>query len=151
MLKILMYLDLWQLKMNPCVLNAYSKFLKLLAKQGRLRSDCFWRSSLIRVLSVCYFDKHFVNSSPENQQFIWAQNLEKSVWNFWIYAVYELVCSLNVGPKYSKYLPVCPFSLQTNVPSCALKTRTLWSSDPVTMISKSGENATELTCQRKES
>ena len=32
------------------------------------------RSSLIRVYPVCYLDKHFVNSSPDNQHFIWEQN-----------------------------------------------------------------------------
>ena len=35
---------------------------KDLDKQVRPRSDCFWRSSLIRVFPVCYSDKHFVNS-----------------------------------------------------------------------------------------
>ena len=54
---------------------------KGLDKQCRPRSDCFWRSSLIRVLPVCCSDKHFVNSSPYNQQFIWDQK-EKSVRNF---------------------------------------------------------------------
>ena len=33
-------------------------------KQCRTRSDCFFRSSLIRVFHVCYFDEHFVNYSP---------------------------------------------------------------------------------------
>ena len=36
---------------------------KGLDKQSRPRSDCFWRSSLIRVFPVSYSDKHFVNSS----------------------------------------------------------------------------------------
>ena len=44
---------------------------KSIDKQCRLRSDCFWRSSLIRVFSVCYYDKHFGNSSPDIQHFIW--------------------------------------------------------------------------------
>ena len=39
-------------------------------KQCRPRSDCFWRSSLIRVFPVCYSDKHFVTSSLEKQDFI---------------------------------------------------------------------------------
>ena len=39
-------------------------------KQHRPRSDCFWRSSLIRVFPVCYSDKHFVNSNPDNQRLI---------------------------------------------------------------------------------
>ena len=36
--------------------------------------------SLIRVFPDCYFDKHFVNSSPDNRHFIWEQK-EKSVQN----------------------------------------------------------------------
>ena len=42
-----------------------------LDKQCRPRSDCFWRSSLIRVFPVCYSDSIFMNSCPENQHFIW--------------------------------------------------------------------------------
>ena len=41
--------------------------------QCRPRSDCFWRSSLIRVFPVCYSDKHFLNSSPDCPHFIWGQ------------------------------------------------------------------------------
>ena len=41
----------------------------------RPRSDCFSRSSLIRVFPVCYSDKHFVNFSPGNQHFIWNQSV----------------------------------------------------------------------------
>ena len=36
-------------------------FQKCQGKQHRPRSDCFWRSSLIRVFLVCYSDKHFGN------------------------------------------------------------------------------------------
>ena len=42
-------------------------------KQCRSRVACFWWSSLIRGLAICYSDKHFVNFSPENQLFIWEQ------------------------------------------------------------------------------
>ena len=35
--------------------------LKDIDKQSRPRSNCFWRSSLIRVFPVCSSDKHFVN------------------------------------------------------------------------------------------
>ena len=38
---------------------------KDLDKQHRPRSDCFFRSSLIRVNPVCYFDEDFVNSSRD--------------------------------------------------------------------------------------
>ena len=38
---------------------------KGLDKQCRPRSDCFWRSSLIRIFAVCYSNQHFVNSSPK--------------------------------------------------------------------------------------
>ena len=40
-------------------------YQKALDKQSRPRSDCFWRSSLIRIFPVCYSDKHFVNSSQK--------------------------------------------------------------------------------------
>ena len=40
---------------------------KGLDKQGRPRPDCFFRSSLVWVFRVCYSDKHFVNSTPENK------------------------------------------------------------------------------------
>ena len=69
------------------------KFLTLVAcqkglgKQRRSRSDCFWRSSLIRVFSVCYSDKHFLNYSPGSQHFIWEQK-EKSNWNFRTFTVF---------------------------------------------------------------
>ena len=43
---------------------------KGLDKLGRSRSDCFWRSSLIRKFPVCYSLNHFVNSSTDNQHFI---------------------------------------------------------------------------------
>ena len=39
-------------------------------KHGRTRSDCFWRSSLIWVYSVCYSGKHFVNSGADYQHLI---------------------------------------------------------------------------------
>ena len=41
---------------------------KGLDKQRRSRSDCFWRSSLIRIFPVCYSCMHFVNSTLDNQQ-----------------------------------------------------------------------------------
>ena len=45
-------------------------------KQSRPRSDCFWRSSLIRVFPICNSDKHFANSDPDNQHFIWEKKEE---------------------------------------------------------------------------
>ena len=51
-----------------------------LDKQFRPRSDCFRCSSLIRVFPVCYYDKHFVNSTPANPYFI-GELKEKSVQN----------------------------------------------------------------------
>ena len=35
------------------------------------------RSSQIRDFPICYFDKHFVNSSPDNQDFISEQNKKR--------------------------------------------------------------------------
>ena len=60
--------------------------VQTLEQQCRHRSDCFWRSSLIRVFPVCYSEKHFVNSSPENQHFNWERK-EKSVKNFRTFTV----------------------------------------------------------------
>ena len=54
---------------------------KGLDNQCRPRSDCFWRSCLIRVFPVCHADKYFVNSSHNYQHFIWEQK-EKSIQNF---------------------------------------------------------------------
>ena len=42
---------------------------KGLDKQSRPSSDCFFRSSLIKVLLVCYSEKHFVNFSLDNKDF----------------------------------------------------------------------------------
>ena len=65
---------------NVLKLRTLVTCLKNLNKQCRPRSDCLWRSSVIRVFPVCYPDKRVVNSSPENQHFIWEQK-EKSVRN----------------------------------------------------------------------
>ena len=58
-----------------------SLLTKYLDKHHRPRSDCFCRSRLIRIFPFCYSDKHFVNSSPDNQHFIWEEK-EKSFWKF---------------------------------------------------------------------
>ena len=47
-------------------------------KQCRPRSDCFWRSSLIWVCTVCSSDNHLVYFSPDTQLFIWEQKEKKS-------------------------------------------------------------------------
>ena len=51
--------------MNVLKFRTIDVCLNSLDKQCRPRSDCFFRSSLIRVFPVCYSDKHFVNSSLE--------------------------------------------------------------------------------------
>ena len=86
------------------------------------------RSSLNRVFSVCYSDKHFVNSHLVHWHFIWEQN-EKSVQNFRTFTIqankwekkYSKICvkwpllkrpkivfqgqlSLNAGQKYCRML-----------------------------------------------
>ena len=38
-------------------------------KKFRSRSDCFFRSSLIRVFPFCYSNMHFVKLSPDYQHF----------------------------------------------------------------------------------
>ena len=58
---------------NQCEKHKKSSLVacqKGLGKQGRPRSDCFFRRSLIGVFPACYSDKHFVNYSPETQHFI---------------------------------------------------------------------------------
>ena len=51
------------------------KFYNLEARSSQTGQT---QSSLIRDFPVCYSDKRFVNSSPENQYFIWEQK-EKNV------------------------------------------------------------------------
>ena len=77
----------------PYVVNG--KFGTLVAcqkgidKQCRPRSDCFWRSSLIMVFPVWFSNKHFVNSSPDTQHFIWEPKA-KSIDNFRTFTV--IIC-----------------------------------------------------------
>ena len=57
---------------NKCMVNVLKVWTlvagqKCLDKQCRSRSDCFWRSSLIRIFTVCYSDKYLVNWSLGNQ------------------------------------------------------------------------------------
>ena len=63
---------------------------KMLVWQGRPGSDCFFRSSPIRVFPVCYSGKHFVSSSPENQHFIWEQK-KKRAQSFRIFTCFYLL------------------------------------------------------------
>ena len=60
---------------------------KGLDKQCRPWSDYFFRSSLIRVFHVCYSDKHFVNFSHDNPQFLSKQQAQ-SVWSFRTFTVF---------------------------------------------------------------
>ena len=48
-------------------------FQTLVACQTGLDKQCFWSSSLIRILPVCFSDKHFVNYSPDYHPFILEQ------------------------------------------------------------------------------
>ena len=64
---------------------------KDLDKQHRPRSDCFWRSSLIRVFPVWYPDQRFVNSNLDNQHFMLKQK-EESGQNFRTFTVYYFYC-----------------------------------------------------------
>ena len=63
---------------NRCskILNTSCR-LKAIDKQCKPRPDCFFRSSLIRVFSVCYSYTHFVNFCCDNQHMIWKQKLDK--------------------------------------------------------------------------
>ena len=54
---------------------------KGLDKQCRLRSDCFWISSLISLFPVCCSDMHFLISSHDHQHFIREQK-ETKIRNF---------------------------------------------------------------------
>ena len=62
------------------ILNTYCLPVGL-DKWCRPRSDCFWRSSMIRYSLFVILISNFVNSSPENHHPIWGQK-EKSVRNF---------------------------------------------------------------------
>ena len=42
----------------------------LVACQKSLDKQCSPKKFLTRVFHVCYFDQHFVNTSPESQHFI---------------------------------------------------------------------------------
>ena len=37
----------------------------------------FFKSSLISVFCACHYDKHFVNSRQDNQNFVWKKESEK--------------------------------------------------------------------------
>ena len=56
------------------------------------------RSSLIRVFPVCYSDMHFINSSPESQQFV-REKEEKSfrILEHLCFSVVNLFCSFFLG------------------------------------------------------
>ena len=64
---------------------------KGLYKQCRPSSDCFFRSSLIRVFPVCSSDKHFVKSSTNNQYFICEQKEKCSKFqNYYLFSYSRL-------------------------------------------------------------
>ena len=76
----------FQITVNVLKFQALVACQKCLDKQGRPRSDCFWRSSLIRIFHVCYSDKQFVNSSHDYHHFI-SEQKERSVQNLWIITI----------------------------------------------------------------
>ena len=86
---------------------------KSLDKQCRPRSDCFFRSSLIRVFPVCYSDEHFWISNPENQHFICKQK-EKSAKNFRTFTVYTW------SYHYSNLGHVTYFGVKVTFSSCSI-------------------------------
>ena len=84
---------------------------KGLDKQCRPRSDCFFRSSLIRVfLFAIILTSIFLNSSPEKQDFIWERK-KKSVQNFRTLTIY--VNAMSSCKKWSgaKIWAMCLFNL----------------------------------------
>ena len=99
-------------------LVAYQKGID---KQHRPRSDCFWKS-----FPVCYFEKHFVNSRPENQHFIWEQG-EKSFWIFRTFTLYwvNLISSLWVylGDKCIQNFHLGRYVVRYKVENLCLKQR----------------------------
>ena len=82
----------WKKKVTVIVLKFQTlvALQKVLDKECRPRSDCFWRSSLIEVFPFCYYDKQYVNPSLENQHFIWEQK-EKSDQNVWIFTISKVI------------------------------------------------------------
>ena len=74
---------LWNTMVNVLKFRTLYACQKGLDKQGRPRSDCFWRSSLIRIrLGPCLQPwRVFCEFQPWKPKFYWEQN-EKSVQNF---------------------------------------------------------------------
>ena len=77
---------------NLFMVDALNFERKGLDKPCRPRSDC-WRTCSVRVFPVCYSDNHFVNSTPDNQHFIWDQK-EKSDQNFRTFTVFPCYCQI---------------------------------------------------------
>ena len=82
-----LFLCFWH-TVNVLIFRTLDACQNSLDKQCSPRSDCFWRSSLIRVFPVCYSDEHFVNSNPENQHFF-LEKKENSVRNFRTFTVLQ--------------------------------------------------------------
>ena len=91
---------------------------KVLDKQCRPRSDCFWWSSLIRVFPVCYSDKHFMNSSPEKKHLLEYRKRN-------VFEILEHLPLLSRDMRFSTMWYVRPAKAQTS-----LRIRAVWS-DPL--------------------
>ena len=90
---------------------------KGLDKLCRPRSDSFWRSSLIRAFPVCHSAKHFINSSPDNQHFIWEQK-EKSVQKFRTFTLINTNVTQN-SPYCTSHQGIDPFHIvSVHAPNC---------------------------------
>ena len=85
----------------------------ILDKQCMPSSDCFWRSSLIWAFPVCYSDKHFVNSIPDNSHFYLE---EKEI-------ILEHLPYIHISEMQSdifRWLQQCPSQRDLWVHSCIL-------------------------------
>ena len=112
-----------------------------ISNQGRPWSEClirvFLRSSLIRVFPGCYSDKHYVNSSHENQHFI-REKKEKSVQNFRTFT-FSVYIAEHLEIKFKEYMEHENFTIYIGVEHCCSTAAKLEAS-PISIMLSSGFN-----------
>ena len=72
-----------------------------LDKQCIPRSDCFWRSSLILVGTVCFSDKHFGNTgSDKGHNFVELSGPVDRAIRLWIKETHQSHCLVSLSKKF---------------------------------------------------